>query len=425
MKERPLKVNVLAGWADDRPKIGTCYFEHARGNEVISFEYDREWLRNHPDFVLDHDILPVSARQYPANGHSVFGFISDASPDRWGRTLMQRYEKENHEPGTAARTLLDSDYLLRVYDRGRQGGLMFVGDDGYVFATGSNQIFPPITELRNLEEIARKVELGDFSSPKWLRELVAPGSSLGGARPKANVIDTNGAMWIAKFPSKYDSYNIGAWEMVSHTLMEMCGIRVSDAKLIKLSEYGSTFLTKRFDRFINERGKESRIHFASAMNLLGRTDNDLTDSSYLDIIGLIEKHSGANLNSDIDELWKRLIFNICIRNTDDHLRNHGFIYNGNNWSLSPAYDVNPNPDKTEHSLCIDFDSKQNNLENAYQVCELFRKTKEEAASSISFIQKIIRENSKRLAAKYGVAGEGRLVEECFGEAETKVPSVIN
>lgn len=416
MKEIPSRINVLAGWLENRQKIGTCFFEHTRGNEVVSFMYDSDWLVKYPDFELGFDIHPVSSRQYPLQGHSTFGFISDASPDRWGRTLMQRFDKENKVPGKISRTLCDSDYLLRVYDRGRQGGLIFTDDDGYVFSTDNNQIIPPITELRTLEEIARKIELGNSSSPKWLKELIAPGSSLGGARPKANIIDTDGAMWIAKFPSKYDAYNVGAWEMLSHDLMVLCGIKVSDAKLVNLSEYGSTFLTKRFDRYINDKGNESRYHFSSAMNFLGRTDNDTIDSSYLDILGLIEKHGGRNADVEINELWNRLIFNICIGNTDDHLRNHGFIFDGKEWSLSPAYDVNPNPDKMEHSLCIDFDSKENNLERAFQICGFFRKSKEEAEKSIIFIQKSVEENWGRLAAKYGVTNEINYIKDCFKES---------
>ena len=416
--DKVFKVNVLAGWTPDKKQVGSIFVESIRGSEVISFQYDKEWLLSNPNLLFDADVSPVMVRLYPSGGKKCFGFIGDASPDRWGQMLINRFDKENHKSGEPLRTLLDSDYLLRVYDRGRQGGFQFVSDDGYIYSSDKDQMIPPITELRKLEDVVRKVEAGSNDQPKWLRELVAPGSSLGGARPKANVVDVDGSMWIAKFPSKTDEYNVGAWEMVCHELMRLCGISVPAARLVNLSSFGSTYLTKRFDRYLDTDGTETRRHFASAMNLLGRTDNDDVISSYLDIVGLAEKQCSVHIDAALNELWRRLVFNVCVTNTDDHLRNHGFVLSdANNWELSPAYDVNPNIDKIEHSLMLDFDSTENSLYNVFQVRELFRITEQQARDSIKYIQQTVSDNWQAFAAKYGVKNEIKLFARCFSEAD--------
>lgn len=385
--------------------MGTLFVDVIRGGEHCSFEYDREWLchttlKSHIDPYLSF----YGGRQYPiANGN--FGLFSDSAPDRWGRVLMDRRERiVADKEGRKPRKLLEFDYLIGVFDEVRMGALRFKEDKSGPFLSDDTGLsVPPWTTLRMLEEASRNFEMEETTlDEKWLSLLIKPGSSLGGARPKATVIDPEGNMWIAKFPSHNDTHNVGAWEMVAHELAKLCGLNVPEARLQSFSKYGSTFMVKRFDR-----DGTKRIHFASAMTLLGKTDGASSGdgSSYLDMVSFI-KSNGANPEADILELWKRIVFNMSITNTDDHLRNHGFILTRNGWRLSPLYDVNPVPYGNELSLNVDNDSNEISFDLAISVAKYFGIDKTSAEKTAQNIIAIVQNNWEVLAGKCGIDRNG-------------------
>ncbi len=385
--------------------LGTLYMDSVRGNEHCSFEYDESWLRtSHLNFLLDPDLSFYNGRQYPA-AQPNFGFFADSAPDRWGRILMDRRERLTAKgEGRKPRKLLESDYLIGVYDEVRMGALRFKQDkDGPFLSDDQGTAVPPWTTLRTLEEASRNFESEETTlEEKWLSQLIKPGSSLGGARPKATVLAPDGSMWIAKFPSHNDSHNVGAWEMVAHDLAKLCGLNVPEAKLESFSKYGSTFLVKRFDR---EGSK--RLHFASAMTLLGKTDGASSSdgSSYLDLASFI-KSNGASPEKDLLELWKRIVFNMAITNTDDHLRNHGFILTKTGWRLSPLYDVNPVPYGNELSLNVDDTSNEISLELAVSAAKYFGIDKATAEKISSEIVSIVKSRWEQLASGVGISRNG-------------------
>ena len=382
--------------------MGTLYVNVIKGVESYSFEYNNEWLKKTGLMMtLDPELLPYSGRQYPS-GKKIFGLFADASPDRWGRVLMNKRErilaeKEGRKPSK----LHDSDYLLGVYDETRMGGIRFkLNPDGPFLSDDKETAAPPWAALRTLEEASRHFESDETGvSEKWLKQLIKPGSSLGGARPKATVVDTQGQLWIAKFPSRNDENDTGAWEMVAHDLAVLCGLNVPEAKLEKFSSLGSTFLVKRFDRI----GKK-RVHFASAMTLLGKTDgaSAADGSSYLDIAAFIKSY-GAKPKSDLMELWKRIVFNMAITNTDDHMRNHALILSGKGWRLSPLYDVNPVPYGDELSLNVDEEDNRISIDLAVQTAKRFGVEESDAESYAKDILGIIRDNWESLASGYGLS----------------------
>ena len=391
---------VYDDFSDERPLLmGTLFVNVIKGYESYSFEYDKEWLKKTElALILDPELRPYSGRQYPI-GKNIFGLFADASPDRWGRVLMNKRErilaeKEGRKPSK----LHDSDYLMGVYDETRMGGIRFKLDTaGSFLSDDKDAAAPPWTTLRTLEEASRNYENDETGlSEKWLNQLIKPGSSLGGARPKATVLDTQKELWIAKFPSKNDENDTGAWEMVAHDLALQCGLNVPNAKLEKFSSLGSTFLIKRFDR-----QGDKRIHFASAMTLLGKTDgaSAADGSSYLDIASFI-KSCGAQPKKDLVELWKRIVFNMAISNTDDHLRNHAFIFTKKGWILSPLYDVNPVPYGDELSLNINEYDNRINIDLAIQSAIKFGISKSDAKVYADDILKIVRENWGKKAIEY-------------------------
>ncbi len=394
--------------------LGTLYINTVKGGETYSFEYNSEWLqRTKLSVSLDPDLMLFGGRQYPSD-KNIFGLFADASPDRWGRVLMNKRErilaeKEERKP----RKLHDSDYLLGVYDVTRMGGIRFKTDkEGVFLADDRENMVPPWTTLRTLEEASRKFERDEGGlSEKWLNQLIAPGSSLGGARPKATVADTRGELWIAKFPSKNDENDTGAWEMVVHDLARMCRLNVPEAKLEKFSKFGSTFLVKRFDRA----GKK-RIHFASAMTLLGKRDgaSAADGTGYLDIAAFIKAY-GAAPQKDLTELWKRIVFNMAVTNTDDHLRNHAFLLTEKGWMLSPLYDVNPVPYGDELSLNVDETDNSIRFELALETALRFGIKTADAKIYVEETSKTVRENWRLLASKYGLSrGQIEEMRPAFG-----------
>jgi len=401
---------VCAGWKNGNPVIGECFIERTRGEEIVSFQFDKDWILNN-HVIIDPELDLVTGRQYPKT-KSVFGFLEDVSPDRWGRRLLERKElRDAAKNNRRTRTLLPSDYLLGVSDLGRMGGIRIRNTDGDFLCSDNPDSIPPITELRRLEEAVRYVEHNKGNTDTFLQDLLSPGSSLGGARPKANVKDVDGSMWIAKFPSKYDDYDIGAWEMVCHDLACLCGISVPPAKHIRLSDKGTTFLTKRFDRTDNG----DRIHYASAMTMLGEHDNSNKKSSYLDILSILGVIS-SDFKNDERELYKRMVFNICVGNTDDHLRNHGFLLTEKGWKLSDAFDINPSLTANEQSLLIDFVDNSKSLELALSVSEYFDIKSNEALDIIKSMQNKIIQGLDYLPAKYKISkSEVRDMKDSFSE----------
>ena len=388
--------------------MGILYVNSLKGGESYSFEYDKEWLKKTSlKITLDPELMPYSGRQYPF-GKTIFGLFSDSSPDRWGRVLMNKRErilagKEGRKPAK----LYDSDYLLGVYDETRLGGIRFKTEPNGAFLSDDKETAaPPWASLRTLEEASRNFENEDTAlSEKWLNQLIRPGSSLGGARPKATVIDPKEQLWIAKFPSKNDENDSGAWEMVTHDLAEICGLHVPEAKLEKFSNLGSTYLVKRFDRILNK-----RVHFASAMTLLGKTDGASAEdgTSYLDIAAFIKSY-GAQPKRDLIELWKRIVFYMAVSNTDDHLRNHAFIFAENGWRLSPLYDVNPVPYGDELSLNVDEEDNSINIDLAIQTAVRFGISEADAMTYAKNILSLVQENWEKRATAYGLSR--RLIEE--------------
>lgn len=408
MKQHEIRIWVYAHWEslEDAQLVGILTAQRVRGKEIFSFEYNGSWMSaNHQVLFLDPHLGFYKGKQYLPEEKNNFGIFLDSSPDRWGRLLMRRREawqakKEDREE----RTLFESDFLLAVFDGHRLGALRFKSDpDGPFMNDQRKMATPPWTSLRELEHASLQLErddaINDPEYAKWLSVLIDPGSSLGGARPKASVVDENGHLWIAKFPSSRDEKNSGAWEMLLHQLAEACGIRVSKASLQKFSGRHHTFLSKRFDRTDHNQ----RIHFASAMTLLGFQDGaDHVDGiGYLDIVGFITQHSPA-AKEDLEQLWRRMVFNMLVSNTDDHLRNHGFILTPQGWRLSPAYDMNPNEMGNGLTLNISENSNEQDISLAIGTAGFYQLKKDKAENIFSEIQREIIQ-WRTVAKKLGIS----------------------
>ncbi|NDV67363.1 type II toxin-antitoxin system HipA family toxin [Dysgonomonas sp. 25] len=411
MKNQKKEIFVYADWLElNGPQLmGKLIVDYLRGKEIFSFEYNNDWLNSGNVQMLDPDLALFSGMQYLRDEKSNFGLFLDSSPDRWGRVLMKRREailaKAEKRP---VNPLFESDFLLGVYDLHRMGALRFkIDEDGMFLDDNKDYSAPPWTSIRELEhaslELEKNIEKDNPEILRWLNMLMAPGSSLGGARPKASIQNTDGSLWIAKFPSNNDDKNTGAWEMVASELARKSGINMAESVVKKYNSKYHTYLTKRFDR-TNE-GK--RIHFASAMTLLGYTDGaDSQDGvSYLELVEFIIQH-GANVKEDLIELFKRIVFSIAVSNTDDHLRNHGFILTKSGWVLSPAYDINPNPYGTGLKLNISEDDNSLDFDLVLSVAKYFRLSNEEAEKIITTIKGIV-SNWKDVAIKYQIPNSGQ------------------
>ncbi len=360
--------------------MGSLRSQRVRSSEVFSFENDRSWLERGDALSLDPDLARVEGPQYPPAGRPIFGLFMDSSPDRWGRVLMQRRENVRaRRERRPARTLTEWDFLLGVHDETRLGALRFRDRPGEPFiASDEHLAAPPIASLRKLQAASLRFEqhVGEETHPeyeRWLEQLFAPGTSLGGARPKASVRDEKGDLWMAKFPSRQDTRDIGAWELVAHRLAARAGIVVPQTWGLRLpgSSY-TTFLAKRFDRTPSQ----GRVAFVSAMTLTQRLDGE-SGASYLELVDQLQSR-GVATRSDCEQLFRRVVFSILIHNTDDHLRNHGFFVEHSGIRLSPAYDLNPSIERNDLSLAINETETDCNVEIALEASRDYSLSRAEA-----------------------------------------------
>jgi serine/threonine-protein kinase HipA len=349
-----VEVYLDAGRAAEPDLMGTLHCQRSGKGELFSFKYAREWLGQAEAFAFDPDLTLDEGHQYPSTDRSNFGIFTDSSPDRWGRVLMQRRENARaRREEVRPRTLTEWDFLLGVHDETRLGALRFKLPGGNYVDSDTKLAAPPLTSLRELQAASLQFErhLNEEEHPqysKWLSQLIAPGSSLGGARPKASVRDERRALCMAKFPSRQDTRDVGAWELVANSLARQAGIDVPRARALHFAESPfTTFLVERFDRT----AEGGRIAFVSAMTLTQRKDGE-AGASYLELVDLLQSR-GAKTQADCEQLFRRVLLNIRIHNTDDHLRNHGFFVDAQGIRLSPAYDINPSVDRNELSLAID------------------------------------------------------------------------
>lgn len=384
--------------------LGTLEYDELRGKEISSFELDRDFVLHPSAPSLGPDIGLFRGKQYPVLSYG-FGLFQDAAPDSWGRKIIRRREKRGN--------LRESDYLLGVYDLIRIGALRFKAEGADTFANADDENpAPPWTTLRTLEDASRRFEIDD-TDESALSVLLRPGTSLGGARPKASVTAPDGSLWIAKFPSKEDDYDTGAWEYLVHILAAESGIRVPEAKAQKFSKSGTTFLCRRFDR-----DGPRRIPFASAMTMLGCEDRQEDgNGTYIDIAGFLVQH-GAKPDADLPELWRRIVFSLLVSNTDDHLRNHGFILENGKWRLSPAYDLNANIKRPEAlSLELDTGVPVDNIETLIAYSEYFRISKRDANKELNGIRSAVAK-WRDIATRLGIARrEQEEMTVCFSRCQ--------
>ena len=406
-------IPALDVWIDDdtlggRALVGRLERSRARTGHAISFEYDGAWLAGSgpvAPFALDPDLPLFSGRVHaPGSAARLTGAFQDCSPDRWGRVLMERREAiRARAEGRRPETLRDWDFLVGVNDHARMGALRLRVPGTDVHVDDGPLSAPPMTELRTLEEYARRLEEDEDANldeqQRWLAQLIAPGTSLGGARPKATFAEPDGALWIAKFPSTEDRHDVGSWEMIVHQLAARAGIEVPEAKLLELSERGGTFCAARFDR-----AGGSRRAFASAMTLLGARDG--ATHTYLDLAELIE-HVGTSgtVVANLEQLYRRMVFNVLIGNRDDHLRNHGFLRDGNGWILSPAFDVNPNPYTDAHALGVMYEDPMPAGAQLPELHDFFQMSHDQALDILGYVRDVVR-GWEGVARDCGVARAG-------------------
>ena len=369
------KLKVIADfeWLDEDEVIGILGHDSLRGTDVYSFEFDKKWLLKHSDIFLGGDLQNFSGIQYNSERNKIFGSFSDSLPDRWGRRLIDlRYNNDLKEQGKPARHLSDWDYIMGVEDELRMGGFRFkdFSSDSFICSKPNSSV-PPLLYLDDLLQAAGEIEKSEYRhlkpEEKWVQRLFQPGSSMGGARPKACIQDS-GALYVAKFPSFNDEVNVARWEHFSHSMAKECGINVAETSVVTSKDGRDILLSKRFDR--TDDGK--RIHMASSLALLGLNDGDgeRNGKGYLDIVDFIVSNSGKNVNADLEELYRRVAFNICIGNTDDHFRNHSFLLRKDGWKLSPAYDMNPTL-KYSQALMVDDYSNNSSLDALYEAHESY------------------------------------------------------
>jgi len=387
-------------------EIGTLGYEHVRGKDHFVFEYSRQWLKQHGGILLSGDLLNVPSLQHPRGDDNVFGFVKDSFPDRWGRLLLDRRERLTaQQEGRPKRMLTNYDYLIGIEDFTRMGGIRYKEEDSDNYIRSSSAgllpmgrknasakyLVPPIESLRALCDACHEIELAEerneLPDQRWLDQLIDPGTSLGGARPKVNVIDTDGKLYVAKFPSKKDLENTELIEHFSHQLAAKAGINVAKTRTIKISKDRDLLLSERFDRTAEGR----RIHFASAMSLLGLDDGagSSTGNGYLDIVDFILRGC-TDVRQNLRELYRRVAFNVIFGNTDDHFRNHGFLLTPKGWTLSPAYDINPGA-KSHQCLLIDSYTEESDINALLSASESYMLERQEASVIIEEVRAAIKD----------------------------------
>lgn len=372
-------------WHGEPKRMGALRRQSGGGRDVFSFSYDDAWLAAADAFAFDPDLALVSGPQYPPVDRASFGTFLDSSPDRWGRVLMQRRENVRaRDEKRRPRSLTEWDYLLGVHDETRMGALRFRDTRGTFLDADDRHAAPPIASLRELQAASLKFEQEDETHPeyaRWLAQLFAPGTSLGGARPKASVRDEHGHLCIAKFPSRQDTRDIGAWEIVAHRLAAKAGVRVPPIRALRIGDSPyTTFLARRFDR--TDQGK--RLAFVSAMTLTQHQDGE-PGVSYLELVDLLQSR-GADTRADCEELFRRVVFSILVHNTDDHLRNHGFLLTPRGITLSPAYDINPTPDRNELTLAINETDTYCDVDIAMRACRDYGLSQKDADRVLRRVQ---------------------------------------
>ena len=391
-------------WLKSVELIGELGYESLRGSDSYNFKFTDSWIKKYNSINLSDDLNNYPGIQYNQPNKDIFGCFADALPDRWGRTLLFRREqimaKEENRP---IHRLSSFDFLTGIDDFSRMGGFRFKErPDGEFINTDCSLRIPPLTEIRELisasKEIERSEENNALPEKHWITQLVQPGSSLGGARPKANVVDTDHSIYIAKFPSLKDDYDAGLWEHFCHLLAKSAGINTAQTKVLAINDKHHTLLSRRFDRTDNGRRK----HFASAMTLLGLNDgnNATTGHGYLDMVDFII--SGCtDVDANLQELFRRIAFNICVGNSDDHFRNHGFLLTAKGWTLSPAYDMNPTQN-THQSLLINGTTNSADLSVLLNSCDEYMLTPNVAKNIIIEVAETVK-NWRTLANRLGIA----------------------
>jgi serine/threonine-protein kinase HipA len=401
---KKLLVYVDFDWLKETELVGELSYESLHGTDSYGFKFDEAWLQKHADISLCDDLNNYSGWQYTRPGRDVFGCFADVLPDRWGRTLFNRREQIlAEEEKRPLRRLSSFDYLIGIDDYSRMGGFRFKEqmDDPFI-NTSDRLTIPPLTSIRELIVVSGEIEKSEeenlLPDKKWITQLILPGSSLGGARPKATVIDADKTLHVAKFPSRKDDYDVGLWEHCCHLLAAKAGIHAATTTTISTGDKYHTLLSRRFDR--TENGE--RIHFASAMTLLGLRDGDnaTTGNGYPDIVDFILQQA-TNVSQNLQELYRRVAFNICIGNSDDHFRNHGFILTSKGWTLSPAYDMNPTQNDYQNLLISSTSNKADLsiLRNAHEEYMLDSHAAEQIISEVTTAVK----EWRALATKLGIA----------------------
>lgn len=359
---------------DGAPVLCGRLWARTAPRESASFEYAPAWLREPRAFALDPE-LPLTAGAFHTS-RAVFRAFTDPAPDRWGQTLVRRAERARAKrEGRAPRTLSAVDFLTLVDDETRLGALRLRepgGGSESPFLTSGGPRIPPLVELPRLLAATARI-VADKETWEDLALVLAPGTSLGGARPKASVRAPNGTLLIAKFPSPKDEWPVTRWEATLLALAEAAGVRVPAFRLEMVAKK-PVLIADRFDRTAGK-----RIHFMSAMTALSADDGQAR--SYLEIAEAL-RGLGSQPTRDLCELWRRMVFNVLVSNTDDHLRNHGFLRDGaNGWRLAPAYDLNPMPVDVRprvHALALDANDPTASMETVLAVAAKFGVTKSEA-----------------------------------------------
>ena len=391
-------------WQDKPLLVGELGYESLRGSDSYSFKFDNDWLRQYGSLFLSADINNYPGQQYTQPGRDIFGCFSDALPDRWGRLLLNRREQilasEEKRP---VKKLSSFDYLKGIDDFSRMGGFRFKEtQDGEFINCEKPLRIPPLTDIRALVAASMEIEKSEeqnlLPEKKWLLQLVHPGTSLGGARPKAGVMNDEGMLCVAKFPSRNDEYNVGLWEHHSHLLAKEAGVIAAETNVISAGDKYHVLLSKRFDRTDDGRRK----HFASAMTLLGLTDgcDAKTGNGYLDIVDFVLQNC-CDVEDNLRQLYRRVAFNIAIGNSDDHFRNHGFLLTPRGWTLSPAYDMNPTLNDHQ-SLLINSNTSHADLSILLDSSDEYMIGKEEAQRIIKEVRDGVR-RWKSIAIRLGIA----------------------